>query len=98
MSIESLVMLHPETVTERLLLAAASLLPENPLKRYPRTLELPELLQVKCTRVEATTYGLVRLSLGEDGESPSVAIRAELIVAVFESEERPPVGFLSDSD
>lgn len=98
MHMESLVILHPETVTQRLLLAAAPLLPENPLTHHPRTLERPELLEVKCTRVEATTYGLVRLVLKDDDPPVSVAVRPELIIAVLDVGEGMPVGFLSDSD
>lgn len=98
MGMESLVMLHPEAVSKRLLLAGAQLLPENPLTHYPRTLERPELLQVKCTRIEATAYGLVRLVLKDDGPPISVAVRPELIVAVLDVGEGMPAGFLSDSD
>ncbi|NYT57501.1 hypothetical protein H0A65_01030 [Alcaligenaceae bacterium] len=98
MRLESLVILHPEIVSKRLLLAAAQLLPENPLTHHPRTLERQELLQVKCTKVEATAYGLVRLVLRDDDPPVSVAVRPELIVAVLDVGEGMPVGFLPDSD
>lgn len=98
MSMESLVILHPETVSKRLLVAAAQLLPGNPLVHHPRTLERPELLQVKCARVEATAYGLVRLVLKDDDPPISVAVRPELLVAVLDIGEDMPAGFLSDSD
>lgn len=98
MSMESLVILHPETVSMRLLLAAVPLLQENPLTHHPRTLERPELLQVKCARVEATAYGLVRLVLRDDDPPLSIAVRPELIIAVLDIGEGLPVGFLSDSD
>ncbi len=98
MGMESLVILHPETVAKRLFLAAVPLLPDNPLTHHPRTLESPELLQVKCIRIEATAYGLVRLILKDDDPPVSVAVRPELIVAVLDVGEGLPVGFLSDPD
>jgi len=97
MRLESLVILHPETVSTRLLLAAAELLPDNPLTHHPKTLERPELLQVKCAQIEATSYGLVRLVLKDDDPPVSVAIRPDLIIAVLEVGEGMPVGFLPDS-
>lgn len=98
MSMESLVILHPETVARSLLLTAIPLLPENPLTHHSRTLERPELLQVKCVRVEATSYGLVRLVLKDDDPPLSIAVRPELIIAVLDVGEGLPVGFLPDSD
>ncbi|MGB3818106.1 hypothetical protein [Achromobacter pulmonis] len=96
MSKEIIVMPHPETLTHRMLAAAATLLGKNPVKLYPETAERPAALQVTCTQVGATDYGLVRLVLGEDGQSPAVSVRPELLIAVFDSEDRLPVGFLSD--
>ncbi|AEC20037.1 hypothetical protein PT7_1497 [Pusillimonas sp. T7-7] len=98
MGMESLVILHPETVSKHLLLAAAQLLPESPLTHHPRTLDSPELLQVKCTQVTATAYGLVRLVLKDDDPPVSVAVRPDLIVAVLDVGEGMPVGFLPDLD
>ncbi len=96
MSKEILVMLHPEPLTHRMLAAAATLLGRNPMKLYPEAPERPAALQVTCTQVGATDYGLIRLVLGEDGQSPAVSVRPELLIAVFDSEDRLPAGFLSD--
>ena len=96
MNKEIVVMLHPETLTHRMLAAAATLLGRNPVKLYPEAPERPAALQVTCTQVGATDYGLVRLVLGEDGQSPAVSVRPELLIAVFDSEDRMPAGFLSD--
>lgn len=96
MSKEIIVMLHPETLTHRMLAAAATLLGKNPLQLYPETTDRPAALQVKCTQVGATDYGLVRLVLGEDGQSPAVSVRPELLIAMFDSDDRLPAGFLSD--
>lgn len=96
MNKEIVVMLHPETLTHRMLAAAATLLGRNPVKLYPEAPERPAALQVTCTQVGATDYGLVRLVLGEDGQSPAVSVRPELLIAVFDSEDRLPAGFLSD--
>ncbi|WP_152553741.1 hypothetical protein [Bordetella bronchiseptica] len=96
MNKEIFVMLHPETLTHRMLVAAATLLGKNPLRLYPETPDRPAVLQVKCTQVGATDYGLIRLVLGEDGQSPAVALRPELLIAVLDSKDRLPVGFLSD--
>jgi len=79
-----------------MLAAAATLLGRNPMKLYPEAPERPAALQVTCTQVGATDYGLIRLVLGEDGQSPAVSVRPELLIAVFDSEDRLPAGFLSD--
>ena len=96
MATESLVMLHPEPVTHRLLTAAASQCAENPLVHYPRTLERPEVLQVRCTEVEPTDYGLIRLVLNTQGPSLAVSVRPELVMTVLDSENHLPIGFLTE--
>src|SRR3546814_20114808 len=73
-------------------------LPESPLTHHPRTLDSPELLQVKCTQVTATAYGLVRLVLKDDDPPVSVAVRPDLIVAVLDVGEGMTVGLLLDLD
>jgi len=95
---ELIVILHPESVTMRMLLAAAHQMAKSPLKHYPQTQSRPELLQVQCTRVEATEYGLVRLALGANGQSPAVSVQPALLIAVLDSADQVPVGFLSDLD
>jgi len=96
MGMESFVMLHPEPLTHRLLLTAAHGLAENPLTSYPATEDRPAALVVKCKRVEATDFGLIRLVLVEDGQRPAVAVRPELVAGILDTKERLPAGFLSD--
>jgi len=96
MAVEILVMLHSEALTTRILLAAAAQCSKSPLKPFPATKERPAVLQVICTRVEATDYGLVRLLLGENGRPPAVAVRQEMILGVLESASQASIGFLSD--
>ncbi|NYT85675.1 hypothetical protein [Pollutimonas harenae] len=98
MSLEMLVILKPEALTQRLLAAAATELGQEILKLYPDGSDQPAILQVKCKRVEATDYGLIRLGLGGDDQTLGVSVRPELVIATLDSEDRLPFGFLPEAD
>lgn len=98
MSLEMLAILKPEALTHRLLVAAATKMGQDMVKLYPENPDRPAALQVQCTRVESTDYGLIRLELGGDDLSLGVSVRPELVIAILDSEDRLPLGFLSDLD
>src|SRR5690606_37579241 len=99
MSLEILALLKPEPITYRLLAAVAAQIGQSIVKLHPEQADCPAVLQVRCSGIEAASYGLVRLSFGEDGDAPAVSIRPELLIATFDSsDDEPTIGFLPESD